>query len=100
MGEQQIIKIICKHCGNDTSIVKRSKFAEFGECTLCHDMTYRKPLAESYVGNQIVRCPYCNHWDTKKISKASKVGSVALWGVYGLAKASKEWHCNNCGSDF
>ena len=99
MGEQRIIKIICKHCGNGESIIKQLESLEFGECTECHKMTYSKQFSAN-TNNKIVRCPYCNHWDTKKISKASKVGSVALWGVYGLAKASKEWHCNNCGSDF
>lgn len=30
----------------------------------------------------------------------SKAGSVALWGVFAVGKISKQWHCNNCKSDF
>lgn len=45
-------------------------------------------------------CPYCHSKDTKKISNLSKAGSVALFGVFALGKTSKQWHCNNCKSDF
>lgn len=47
-----------------------------------------------------VECPYCHSTNTKKISGLSKAGSVALWGVFALGKTSKQWHCNNCDSDF
>lgn len=47
-----------------------------------------------------VVCPYCHSKDTKKISNLSKAGSVALFGVFALGKTSKQWHCNNCNSDF
>ena len=47
-----------------------------------------------------VECPYCHSKDTKKISGMSKVGSVALWGVFAAGKVSKQWHCNSCKSDF
>ena len=44
--------------------------------------------------------PYCHSKNTKKISGLSKVGSVALWGVFAVGKVSKQWHCNNCGSEW
>ncbi len=47
-----------------------------------------------------VVCPYCHSKDTKKISNLSKAGSVALFGVFALGKTSKQWHCNQCNSDF
>ena len=47
-----------------------------------------------------VECPYCHSKDTKKISNLSKAGSVALIGVFALGKTSKEWHCNQCNSNF
>ena len=46
------------------------------------------------------KCPYCNSTNTKKITGMSKAGSVALFGVFAMGKISKEWHCNNCKSDF
>ena len=48
----------------------------------------------------IVTCPYCNSTDTKKISNTSKAIAVGLFGIFALGKANKEWHCNNCNSDF
>ena len=50
--------------------------------------------------NPSVECPYCHSTNTKKISGLSKVGSVALFGIFALGKTSKQWHCNNCNSDF
>lgn len=48
----------------------------------------------------VITCPYCKSTNTKKISGISKAGSVALWGIFAAGKVSKQWHCNNCGSDF
>lgn len=48
----------------------------------------------------VVECPYCHSTKTRKISGLSKAGSVAMFGVFGLGKATKEWHCNSCNSDF
>lgn len=47
-----------------------------------------------------VKCPYCNSTDTKKLSNLTKVGHVALFGIFAIGKVSKQWHCNNCNSDF
>lgn len=37
---------------------------------------------------------------TSKISRLSKAGSVAMFEVFAVGKVSKQWHCNNCKSDF
>lgn len=58
---------------------------------------------EKLYGNskeKIVECPYCHSKNTKKISGLSKAGSVALFGIFALGKTSKQWHCNQCNSDF
>lgn len=52
------------------------------------------------VSGIIVKCPYCQSTNTKKISNVSKAGSVAVFGVFAAGKVSKQWHCNNCKSDF
>lgn len=44
-------------------------------------------------------CPFCKSSNVKKISGSSKAVSVALWGLFSQ-KVKKQWHCNNCGSDF
>jgi hypothetical protein len=46
-----------------------------------------------------VHCPYCNSTNCKKISGVSKATSVAMFGIF-LQKVKKQWHCNNCRSDF
>lgn len=50
--------------------------------------------------NNKIKCPYCHSTNTKKISSMSKASSVALFGIFAMGKVSKQWHCNNCNSDF
>lgn len=47
----------------------------------------------------VVTCPYCHSTNTKKISQMSRVTSIGFWGVFSK-KIGKQWHCNECGSDF
>lgn len=47
----------------------------------------------------VPKCPTCSSTDIKKISGLSKVGSVAIWGLLSR-KVHKQWHCNNCGSEW
>lgn len=46
-----------------------------------------------------IECPYCHSANVKKISTTSRI--ISTWLV-GLAskKIGKQWHCNQCGSDF
>lgn len=53
-----------------------------------------------YSTNPTITCPYCKSTNCKKISALSKAGSVFMWGIFAMGKASKEWHCNNCNSNF
>ena len=45
------------------------------------------------------KCPYCHSTSIKKISAASRTASVIGFGIFSK-KIGKQWHCNNCGSDF
>lgn len=47
-----------------------------------------------------VECPYCHSTDTKKITTTSKAMHTAIFGVYSVSRNSKNFHCNNCGSNF
>ena len=47
-----------------------------------------------------VQCPYCKSTNTKKITTTSKAVHTALFGILSMSKNSKQWHCDNCGSDF
>ncbi len=46
-----------------------------------------------------VHCPYCNSTNVNKISGLSKAGSIAMFGIFSR-KVHKQWHCNDCRSDF
>ncbi len=52
-------------------------------------------------GNQFgVECPYCHATNVKKITNTSKAVHTALFGVFSMSRNSKNFHCNNCNSDF
>lgn len=50
--------------------------------------------------NNTPHCPYCNSTNIKKITTRSKVAHTALFGIFSMSRNSKQWHCNNCKSDF
>lgn len=45
-------------------------------------------------------CPYCRSTDTEKITNTSKVIHTAIFGLFSVSRNSKNFHCNNCNSDF
>lgn len=49
-------------------------------------------------GKRVV-CPYCHSTNTEKISTVSRAVSMSLVGA-ASSKLGKQWHCNNCKSDF
>ena len=54
---------------------------------------------QKYLAEHNIHCPYCNSSNVTKIGTVNRAVSV---GMLGLAskKIGKQWHCNNCGSDF
>ena len=98
-----MVEIKCPKCGCNQSYQKIlfNYVSEFGECTLCGALTYNKVL-NGLSSNPLknIQCPYCHSTNVKKISTTSKIGSVALFGIFAAGKVAKEWHCNNCKSDF
>ena len=44
-------------------------------------------------------CPYCKSDNTVKIDTISRMGSIFIAGA-ASGKIGKQWHCNNCKSDF
>lgn len=59
-----------------------------------------KNLERMQKENISISCPYCKSTNTSKITVASKALHTAAFGVYSMSRNSKEWHCNNCKSDF
>lgn len=84
----------CPNCNIDMICVEE-------KCTTTEEEERREMIRNSsIVSSPMVKCPYCNSINTKKISGLSKAGSVAMFGVFAVGKVSKQWHCNNCKSDF
>lgn len=46
-----------------------------------------------------IKCPYCGSSNTKKITVSSRAVSTTITGM-ASSKIGKQWHCNNCGSNF
>lgn len=46
-----------------------------------------------------VECPYCHSTNTEKINTLNRAVSISIVGA-ASSKLGKQWHCNNCKSDF
>ena len=46
-----------------------------------------------------IQCPYCKSVHTTKIQTLDRMGSIILTGA-ASGKIGKQWHCNDCKSDF
>ena len=46
-----------------------------------------------------VKCPYCSSGNVTKISNIQRSLSTYLLGL-GSSKIGRQWHCNDCNSDF
>lgn len=46
-----------------------------------------------------ISCPYCKSTNVGRISTARRMASTAMVGL-ASKKIGKQWHCNNCKSDF
>lgn len=52
-------------------------------------------------GNKFgVECPYCHATNVKRITNASKAVHTAIFGIFSMGRNTKNYHCNNCNSDF
>ena len=61
-----------------------------------HNVTSLDPTLSR---NNRVSCPYCKSTNVKKISVVSRGVSVGLFGL-ASKKIGKQFHCNQCKSDF
>lgn len=90
-----------KKCNN----CKRKYPKRFVKCPRCYaqlvktSSSNQKEKANLKNGTYIPKCPTCQSPNIKKISNLSKAGSVAMWGIFSQ-KVRKQWHCNNCGSEW
>ena len=45
------------------------------------------------------KCPICNSKNLKKITVTNRAVSIAIFGILST-KINKQWHCNDCGTNF
>lgn len=102
LNHRDLGQVMCDNC--------KSTFSSKGDNLKFLFVSTRKPISQkqlvhnvmskSKTSNVIVKCPYCNSTNTNKISTISKAGNAAIFGIFAIGKISKQWHCNNCNSDF
>lgn len=61
-------------------------------------MAHGKAILEEQ--SRAVKCSYCGSSNVKKITVGSKAVHTALFGMFAMSRNAKQWHCNNCNSDF
>ena len=98
------------HCDRETAISVFNEYKRqiYFECKKVEREVISSLTPEQIAHNNAVAralqnsptCPTCQSTNLKKISGLSKVGSIALWGVFAAGRTSKTWHCNNCGSEW
>lgn len=79
----------CGHCGNELKNHILSKRPA--------NWVDTRPLTRE--SDNTPRCPTCSSTNIRKLSATSKLVDVAVWGVLSR-KAHKQWHCDNCGSEW
>lgn len=95
-----IQKIFQKHKNNEKKLKEEIfKYYKNKEDT---DRIMNQMIIKSFKKNKTdngAKCPYCNSTNTTKITVAKRSVSTYLFGL-GSSKVGKQWHCNNCKSDF
>ena len=90
----------CKVCGNKMMFFNSRKYNHKNGLNAVKNSNVKYSIDSQTKSNPVVECPYCHSTDTKKITNTSKVVHTALFGVFSVSRNSKNYHCNNCGSDF
>ena len=96
----QQINTKCKMCGNEMIYDYSKKYNPNNGIKAIKHSSMNNNNTEFFKPKEpIVTCPYCHTTNVKKITTTSKVVNTAIFGIFGT-KRHKQWHCNNCGSDF
>ena len=73
------------------------------KCSECGKAVSEKARECPFCGNPIdtsIYCPKCRSNNVSLISGASKVASIAMWGVFAANKVKSTYKCNKCGFKF
>ncbi len=86
-----------KHCPMCGSVMELMEYAQLNENT---GLVEKRITPKNVATPNIPKCPTCQSTNISKISKRSKAGDALVFGLFALGKISKQWHCNNCGSEW
>ena len=88
---------------DESSMIRNDVFAKLRERKTASTSSYSSTTTKTQPVTQetkySVRCPYCNSTNVNKISGTKKAASIIGFGILSN-KIGKQWHCNNCKSDF
>lgn len=89
----------CPKCGGftDRRNFKEGTRPKCGKCG-CEYVTEAEYCPCSAY-KKTVECPYCHSTNTEKISEFGRALSIGIFGI-SSGKIGKQWHCNQCDSDF
>lgn len=91
---------LCPNCNSEMQLEGTydcdTELAEKAKNTPSYDPS-QDPNSPYYI--PVIKCPYCSSTDISKISVISRIVSTGLFGL-GSKKVGKQWHCNQCNSDF
>ena len=88
----------------DTIVIPYGKFNTYERKKTLIKMQRNSAYADSLhrttsIAEQKPSCPYCKSTNLRKIGVVGRSVSVGLFGL-ASGKIGKQWHCNNCNSDF
>ena len=101
--------ILCPDCGRNVS--KRAPSCPHCGCPVAETIAANPDLAlpiqavESQAAQTVTnqtdfsnkpRCPTCGSTNIERISLKSKVGKVALVGIFAIGRVAKSYKCNHC----
>ena len=91
----------CKSCKNEMKFICEKNYnPKSGLNAIKNSNSKNNINTEFDLQKPTVECPYCHSVDTKKITTTSKAVHTAIFGIFSINRNSKNFHCNNCKSDF
>lgn len=94
--EHKQIEHTCKKCGYNIAKIVPTEYGTAILCTQCYEVEKLNDIKT--IPNQ-PKCPYCQSTNLKKLDVIDRGVSFGLFG-FASSKVGKQWHCNNCKSDF
>lgn len=90
----------CKICGNELTFCGSRDYNPKNGLKAIKSSNEKNYCTDFFNQSKpIIACPYCRSTNTNKIGVIGRSVSFGLFG-FGSSKVGKQWHCNNCKSDF